>query len=196
MNIEVLGNLSRKLRKTLCFLVSGKAGVGKTYNSAIIKNVAIMDGLNAEVFNFARSVKETAKFMGWNGEKDSAGRTLLQDIGRIGRKYDENLWVDDTMRRIEDSYNYPYDVVIIDDWRFPNEFTRIKENNPLYFPITVRIISPSRAYKMDSSQMEDVSETSLDSFKFDYEVVNEDRSLQDLEKIWFDILTKEAMNNS
>lgn len=50
-------------------------------------------------------------------------RTIIQKVGtEIGRAYDNNIWVDEVVRRIEKGFSEGlFQVAIIDDTRFPNE---------------------------------------------------------------------------
>ena len=99
-------------------LISGKAGAGKTTLANLLKNAfEVFDsGQQPVVASFAQPIKDVARSIGWGGSKDDKGRKLLQDLGRAGRAYDENLWVALLDRNTQ--YN---NLVIVDDWRFPNE---------------------------------------------------------------------------
>ena len=58
-------------------------------------------------------VKAVAKFMGWNGEKDTKGRKLLQGIGNLGREYDNDAWIELLIKGIEDTFITPLLVGIL-----------------------------------------------------------------------------------
>lgn len=148
------------MKDKLIILVSGRAGVGKTTLSNLLKKGFVLDKFNAEIFSFAETIKEIAflDFM-WNKNKDMDGRKLLQDLGRIGREYNENIWVNYAIDKIKYS-NVP--VCIIDDWRFPNELKRIKEVfNKVY---TIRVESKSRELLIGTPEYNDISEISLPGF--------------------------------
>jgi hypothetical protein len=74
-------------------MVSGRAGSGKsTFSNYCIDYLKSL-GHRATLVPFAKGVKRTAKdCFGWDGKKDRKGRKLLQDIGLVGRAYNENLW--------------------------------------------------------------------------------------------------------
>lgn len=198
MSIEALEKKSNRPRfkKTLCFLFSGKAGVGKSFCSSVLNHVSMLDDLNSTVGNFAYGVKKTAKDLGWDGTKDERGRSFLQEIGALGRKYDPNIWVDKSIDRFSDHPDFPFDVVIFDDWRFPNEYERILDHHLMYKPIKIRVIS-STYYdpNMTDAQKKDASETALDSYEFHYTIVNDGKTIKDLEKELFDILVEEYKDN-
>jgi hypothetical protein len=127
--------------KTLVILLSGRAGSGKSYCAdLLIKNFKDM-GLNVIKDSFARGIKEVAKkYIGWDGVKDEKGRTLLQNLGtEVGRAYNEDCWVEYMLSSLINTPNYPYDVIIVDDWRFPNEYEYFKDD-PFYSIFKIRII--------------------------------------------------------
>ena len=155
-------------------MFSGKAGVGKTFWSDILQKYLQDSGYKSYKSPFARGVKDTANFMGWNGKKDEKGRILLQEIGKSGRAYDINMWAKSAFLSIEDSVGYPYDCVFIDDWRFKDEYYYVVEKEPLYHPIRIRIEASEREILKGTPQYDDVSETDLDDFVFDYKIDNHD----------------------
>jgi len=53
-------------------------------------------GMADPIYKIAR------EYYGWDGQKDDRGRKLLQDIGTIGREYNENVWVNYTKATIND----------------------------------------------------------------------------------------------
>lgn len=182
--------------KTICFLLSGKAGVGKSYTANLLNGYLTLKGYNQGIYHFADGVKKTAIFMGWNGNKDQQGRILLQGIGQTGRAYDEYLWVRDTFKRIEDSEEYPYDFIIIDDWRFKNEYRFIASNEILYRPIKIRIEAPARELLIGTPAYNEISEVDLDGFDlFDYIISNDEDGYEHLFKELLNILQIEIEDN-
>jgi hypothetical protein len=169
MNIEYE---KPNLTHTLCFLLSGHAGVGKTYCAEYLSTLAKKYELKLYAAHFANQVKATARFMDWDGKKDRAGRILLQRIGQVGREYDPLLWARLEFHSIDSQVGFPFEVVTIDDWRFVNELVYVKENEPLYKPITIRVVAPEREVLKGTPEYNDISETELDNFEFDYVVYN------------------------
>ncbi len=121
--------------------------------------------------SLAEPVKRIAdEQFGWDGEKDEAGRKLLQDIASAGRAYDEDIWVRQAHQKILDQ---SVDFIIIDDWRYPNEFHYLYGKNiPI---ISIRVIR-----KINGEVLVDTtghsSETALSDWKsedFQYWVNNE-----------------------
>jgi hypothetical protein len=155
-------------------LISGKAGTGKSTASKLLKYLLKKNRINSHTDLFARGVKMVAKSMGWNGIKDDAGRKLLQGIGNVGRDYDEDVWV-----RLVHSSQYECkedDFVIIDDWRFPNEYKFVKD----FCVATIRLYAPNREILKGTEYYNDVSETSLNDFRFDF-VVNNTGNIKELD---------------
>lgn len=76
--------------------------------------------LDATIIPFAKPLKEFARLLGWNGEKDTKGRRLLQLLGtECGRKcISDNIWVD---KWLEQALACKTKFVISDDCRFMNE---------------------------------------------------------------------------
>jgi hypothetical protein len=158
---EIL-KLDKYLAKSIIILISGKAGVGKSYVSDKLRILLDDKGYDVEIKNLAGGVKQCAyEFFNWNGNKDEKGRKLLQNIGNIGREYNNDLWVEYLIKNIEDSLFYS-DVYIIDDWRFPNEKDYI-ENLKSFYTFTIRVESKYRGDYSDK----DVSEQSLPVFQLD-----------------------------
>ena len=160
--------------KTLLILLSGKAGVGKTYSARILCDYFRELGLNVTVANFAFGIKKIAKeFMGWDGQKDERGRKLLQTLGtEVGRAYNINCWVEYLFGYLEHSANFPYDVIIIDDWRFPSEYEYFVDNL-MYNTMRVKIIGKKQE-AMPENLKTHASEISLpeDSKYYDFTLYN------------------------
>jgi len=172
MNITTPEKIS--LSHTLCFMFSGKAGVGKSYCSDNLQNICDTE-FKLKTFKspLATGVKDTARFMGWSGQKDKRGRVLLQKIGYAGREYDEDLWVRETFNRVDEYAGFPYDAIFIDDWRFKNEIDYVKKNEILYKVVAIRIEAPGREILWGTSEYNDISETELDNYDdFDYILPN------------------------
>jgi len=116
--------------KTVIILLAGKAGTGKSFFAEKLRSIFELQKYNVEIQHFASVLKYIAKqYFGWDGIKDERGRKLLQHLGDIGREYDKDVWVKNLLElRLFASRQYPQDIVIIDDWRFPNEFDYLNKN--------------------------------------------------------------------
>lgn len=97
-------------------------------------------------------------------------RKLMQKIGKIGRSYDQDLWIKLVLDKCSDSEK-PHK--IISDCRFVNEFNCLKKNN-----YTIIKIVRNNNSVIDS----DVSETDLDNIPesgYDY-ILDNNGSLAEL----------------
>jgi hypothetical protein len=171
----------------MIYLVGGRAGEGKTTFSTMC--CGLLDDIPNGIYAFAHGVKETARFMGWDGVKDERGRALLQAVGNSGRDYRPNLWVERELKRIwrEQSSNLPNDCAFfIDDWRFPNEEVVAKQMFGEDKIVTVRVIRPQEQHALwGKPNYNDVSESSLPvlGYYYDHIINNETNSLDDLQKL-------------
>lgn len=162
------------LTRTTLILVSGRAGVGKTTFSNLFMDLLPDDRkLTSRKASFAVGVKNVATLMGWDGNKDERGRTLLQDIGKIARAYDKDTWINFLNDFIAGTSIVPPDLIIIDDWRFPNEFNWYLKQLDEYDVYTIKIVAPNREILKGTDRYNDESETALNYFKtFDYIIDN------------------------
>jgi DNA polymerase III delta prime subunit len=152
-------------------LISGRAGVGKTTLAGFLKNELLHSEISPYMLSFATNVKLCAnEIYGWDWKKDDKGRKLLQDVGRIGRDYNPNIWVDKVIDDITDAFENKFGLVIIDDWRFPNELTRLVNNDVLVYTFRVLRNIPD----LPNGLSNDISEKALldDDIYYDFRVSN------------------------
>ncbi len=146
-------------------LVSGRAGEGKSSFAQFCIDYLNKNDYKAKIYPFAKGVKDTARFMGWNDEKDSKGRRLLQDIGNTGRAYHENTWVDMTIDSILNDMDFLQEgnkswFAFIDDWRFANEGTVMAD--AISPSLKIRVVRPKEFHTLVGSELyNDLSEISL-----------------------------------
>lgn len=146
-------------------LFSGKAEAGKTTAARMLKEFLDRNNYKSAIIPYGDYVKNTARLIfDWNGEKDKAGRYLLQHWGTdIVRKKDPNFWTD-TVVRLASVLNGELDFIIIDDARFENEITCWAGE---YWVYTVRVERPGYENHLTPEQRMHPSETSLDNYTFD-----------------------------
>lgn len=163
-----------RTKKTIAVLISGLAGSGKTTarNMLGIALESRFKELSNFPYSFASPLKYIAKaFLSWDGEKDFKGRKLLQQLGHVGREYNSTIWVRHMFNQAEHRAVYPFNFILIDDWRFPNELETIK-NNPAFDTYSVRIIGRNTSIVDEELSKED-SETSLsDDGEYDFVIDN------------------------
>jgi energy-coupling factor transporter ATP-binding protein EcfA2 len=173
-------------------LISGKAGVGKTtLANTLTKVVQQHEDTNESIIMkqpIAWGVKQTAMNMGWDGEKDVKGRRLLQGVGKIGREYNPDMWVDMTIKAITDTqYHYSplenkrLSYVWIDDWRFKNEIAVFDKMDYAFRVTTVRVTAPNRELLRGTPEALDVSEVDLDDY-YEFDFVFDNRG--SLDELW------------
>lgn len=148
------------------FLISGFAQHGKDSTGNILKK--LLPG-NLLIIHNADLLKFYAKqYMGWNGEKDEKGRTLLQWLGteKVRYQYDPLFWIKRTCDIIK-IYENDYDYFAVCDTRYKNE---------IYYPmaifpnrvITIRVSRLFFDNGLTEEQKKHPSETELIGFQHDY----------------------------
>lgn len=152
--------------------ISGKAQHGKTTTAeALLEYYNVKHPEKKVVFvNYGDLLKYIAKaFFNWNGEKDEAGRTLLQTLGDKFRGYDKDYFVKfviDVLKANKDEW----DIVLIGDCRFRNEIDLMRKN---FDTRSVRINRGDFTGGLTTEQREHISETALDDYAFDYVIKND-----------------------
>lgn len=166
-NIE---NVNRS--KKVIFLVSGKAGSGKSSftQDAILELDKF--GIKAKRMSFAAKIKDIAsQYFGWSGTKDERGRTLLQHLGECGREYHINTWVNNLIYDIVTDVSNTK-VYIIDDCRYVNEITCF-EGDYRFKVIKINIQRTNYNSNLTLEQQMDVSENGLNNYAgFDTIIIN------------------------
>lgn len=155
--------------KVIC--ISGKAGHGKDTAALYLKEQLEVGENRVLIAHYGDLVKYVCKtFFNWDGQKDRAGREMLQTVGTdIVRNEDPDYWV----RFISDMLNFfesSWDYVLIPDCRFQNEIEYLIESG---FRVThMRIIRDNYVSDMPEEQQVHISETALDDYLPDIYVHN------------------------
>ena len=158
-------------------IISGKSGSGKDTAADFFSEKLQARNLRILNIHFADLVKIYALvYYKWNGEKDEAGRALLQKIGtEMMRAYDKDYWATIVAEFI-DAANDDFDIALIPDWRFINEYERVCDYNADVYSIRIeRYNQDGTEYSnpnMTEAQKNHISETELDKFAFDYIIEN------------------------
>lgn len=146
---------------------SGKSCHGKDTSADILTKFLQEAGLRVLRINMADFLKHIARqYLGWDGNKDEPGRTLLQQLGteKVRHRFPD-FWVD-TVIKITKVLEDDFDYVLIGDCRFPNEISKWREEG--YFVTTTLVRRPNFENDgLTEEQKQHPSETSVDGFKFD-----------------------------
>lgn len=151
-------------------LISGKAQNGKDSTAFIMRELLEKQQKKVLIIHYADNLKLFAKnYFGWNGIKDENGRKLLQWLGTdVIRKNYKDTWVDMIIALLKGIQTL-YDYIIIPDVRFPNEVDKMCDN---FDCITIRIIRPNFDNGLTDEQKNHPSETALDDYPMEYELLN------------------------
>jgi hypothetical protein len=142
---------------------SGKAQHGKDTSASILKNLLEAQNKRVLIINYGDYLKYLAmKCLGWDGNKDEKGRTILQILGteKVRNRFPD-FWVN-TVIDIAKIFEDDYDFILIADCRFPNEINRWLEES--YNVISFHVFRPGFDNGLTPQQKAHVSETALDDF--------------------------------
>lgn len=154
--------------------ISAKAEHGKTFTCNVLKKEYEKRGYRVEIIPLAKALKDYARILGWDGQKDARGRSMLQELGPVLKHYHGG----DVFARIayETAVKHDLDVLLIDDMRLLDEVefyenllaTHRVEDYRLY-----RVIRPNYENHLTEVQRNDLTETALDNYTFDGVLVND-----------------------
>lgn len=160
-------------------IISGKSGSGKDTLANIMREKLESTGKRCVTIHFADLVKHyLTDYYGWNGEKDEAGRTLLQTLGTDKvRALIPEYWAEAVAKFLAVAAHFnDFDVAFIPDARFPNEVETVFEYNQDSVSIRVeRYNEDGNLYvnpDFTEEQLQHPSEVSLDKYPFDYIIEN------------------------
>lgn len=152
-------------------LISGKAGHGKDTVANILQEEIKNKGYKVMTTHYGDLVKYICgTYFGWDGNKDEAGRTLLQHVGTdIVRKKNPDFWVD-FIASILTYFDGNWDYVLIPDVRFKNEIRNIKDTG--IDTVHLRVIRDNYEGTLTEEQKKHPSETALDDVSADVVIKN------------------------
>lgn len=146
--------------------LAGPARVGKSHLSRELKKVT-----GCEVMSFASSIRLALYTMGLSVDlqdkeapiyRDKSTRDLMRTLGTAwGREsVHENLWVDLLMAQIERSESH---LVVIDDVRFSNESTAIRNRGGFVVELSRGGIAYNREHATEQGLHSDYVDMSVDT---------------------------------
>jgi len=146
-------------------VISAKAQHGKDTTAEMFKEIAESCDKKVLICHYADYLKYICKeWFGWNGEKDDAGRTILQKVGTdLARNNHPDIWANVIIESLK-AFGEEYDYVLIPDCRFPNEIELMKAN---FDTTSLRVTRVDFESSLTDEQKNHPSETSLDNYKFD-----------------------------
>lgn len=154
--------------KLKVILVSGKAESGKDLVGEVLKQEFEHQQKKVLVVHFADYLKFMCRqYFGWNGNKDEAGRTLMQYVGTdLFRGFEKDYFAN-RIHELLSVAGANWDYVIIPDLRFKNEFRRIKYS---FDTVAIRVSRTGYESSLTAEQKSNQSETELDNHLeiFDY----------------------------
>ena len=161
--------------------ISGKAQHGKDTVAKLCQARLESAGKRVLILHYADLLKYICQqFFGWDGEKDEAGRQLLQYVGTdVVRKKQPEFWVDFVIQILK-LFPKEWDYVLIPDCRFPNEIESLKQAG--FATTHLRVIRPNFDNHLTKAQQQHPSETALDYTLPDQYLYNSG-SLEDLKRI-------------
>jgi hypothetical protein len=161
--------------KVIC--ISAKAQHGKDTAAQLLKEYLESINKRVLIIHYADLLKFICtKFFGWDGNKDEAGRTILQHVGTDTiRRQEPDYWVDFVVKFLK-LFSNDWDYVLIPDCRFPNEAEKMMAS---FDTKVLRIYRPNFNNGLSAEQLAHPSETSMDHYKFDA-IISNDGSLDEL----------------
>ena len=164
------GDIMEK-KKTIIFVIYGKARSGKNTVSNYIKEYYNKNNLKTIDLMYAESIKNyTKKILNWDGLEETKPRTFLQQLGTeiIRNKIDNNFFINRMLQDIE-VYSYFFDVIVITDARLKEEI-EVPYNK---YEKVIRIKIERNKSDLTEKQKQHITETALNDYeKYDYKIEN------------------------
>ena len=156
--------------------ISAKARHGKDTAAEIIKEQLECRGYRVLITHFADLLKFICKqYFGWDGNKDTPGRTLLQYIGTdvVGAK-NPAYWSEFIVSFLK-LFENEWDYVLIPDCRYQVEVATMERS---FDTVVLRVERPNFDNGLTTEQKSHPSEVDMDNYRFDTIIYN-DSSLEE-----------------
>jgi len=175
------------MKRPIIITISGKAEHGKdAFASDALEIIVDRFGMSPLIVRFGDYLKFVLKeYFRWDGKKDAAGRSMLQDIGEGMKRKDKNIFAD-VVSNLVQSLSGIFNVFLVPDARFPFEIDRLKDVGDV---ITVYVERIGFENSLTPAQRSNISETTLDDYPFDYGFKIEE-GRQNVRKCVFDFLSR------
>ena len=170
--------VQKQSAKVIC--ISGQARAGKDTTAAMMKKVLEeTQHQRVLIIHYADLLKFMCKSLfGWDGQKDEAGRHILQYVGTdVIRKQEPDFWVAFIIKVLS-LFPNEWDYVLVPDARFPNEISELRKAG-----FDVRHVHVSRPIEngLTEEQRNHISETALNTVVPDESIEN-NGSLEELSR--------------
>ena len=171
--------------------IVGKMGSGKSFVSNYIISYFHQRKITIQKLAFANKVYDIAYNLFGMKEKN---RFLLQSIGTKMREINENIWVNNVIKDINENN---YEGVVVEDGRYANEITTLKKNGFIIIRLLVdsdvqlerlKMIYSKESFRSCIKNMEHHSETSMNKINlasdlFDYVILSDENVLYNIDTI-------------
>lgn len=148
------------------FGIAGRMRTGKTTVARYLETT-----YDFHVTAFADPIKQFARSVGWDDQKDERGRTLLQDIGTVVRKYNKTFWIEKMVAGLPATKS-----IAVDDMRMQLEH---EELSKVGFKTILIRRDPSRILDAPTSTVNHVTEMEVDGIK-PWRVIENNGTFEDL----------------
>lgn len=147
----------------------------------MFKELLEQNGQRVLITHFGDLIKYVCStFFGWNGKKDSAGRSMLQEIGMVVREREPDFWID-FLKKVLNIFSSEWDYVLIPDCRFPREVDGMTDSG--FKTYLIKVVRPECETDLTEEQRKHPSETAMDDYPADYYVVNDSSLLSMKNKV-------------
>lgn len=164
--------MEKKLKHV--FIICGKARSGKNevsnYLEKILKNTVSL--------SITKSLKDYAMLISdWDGREETKPRTLLQTLGIdiIQKQIDDHFLIKRILQDIE-VLSFYKENIFITGVRLEEEIRSIQENYPN--TIVLKVVRPNFDNKLTEKEKEHITENDLNTYKPDYEIINDGNILE------------------
>ena len=159
------------------YMLHARAQSGKDTCAAIMKEEYEKRGKRVIIIAFADYVKFVLnKYYGIPHARTKEYRTRIQQFATDQvRSISPDFWAR-TVSNLLYCIQNDFDIVVIPDWRFENEFSSMRARFSYSIVVPVLITRPEneKTDNMTDAQRNHQSETELDNYKnFDYNIINE-----------------------
>lgn len=144
-----------------------KARCGKDTAAEYIEKILIQKGYKVKKLKFAKYIYEISEFIQkYLNKPIIKDPNLLQLLGNSLRNlYDLNIWVDALYKEYIQSINDGYNIIIITDLRYPNEYDMLKNLGFIFIKI-------NRLNRIIDRDPNHISEIALNNHNFDIIIDN------------------------